>query len=73
MEHPQVIGPVKNAKTTLINNYADAIYVKAKPLVLWNGHDAIYFNYVNYGSVGTRRDRAHDDEGGARRAPPWRV
>ena len=52
-DDPQVIGPVKNAKTTLINNYADAIYVKAKPLVLWNGHDAIYFNYVNYGSVGT--------------------
>jgi hypothetical protein len=50
---PKVIGPVANAKTTFINNYGDAIYVKSKPLVVWNGHDAVYFNYVDYRTVGS--------------------
>jgi hypothetical protein len=50
---PDVIGPVTGDKTTFINNYGDAIYVKSKPLVIWNGHDAVYFNYVNFRTVGT--------------------
>jgi hypothetical protein len=44
---------VTGDKTTFINNYGDAIYVKSKPLVIWNGHDAVYFNYVNFRTVGT--------------------
>lgn len=50
---PQVIGPVTSDKTTFINNYGDAIYIKSKPLALWNGHDAVYFNYLNYRKIGT--------------------
>jgi hypothetical protein len=50
---PDVIGPVTGDKSTFINNYGDVIYVKKKPLVIWNGHDAVYFNYVNYRTVGT--------------------
>jgi hypothetical protein len=51
--NPDVIGPVGQAKTTFINNYGDVIYVKSKPLAVWNGHDAVYFNYVNFRTVGT--------------------
>jgi hypothetical protein len=29
------------------------IYVKSKPLTVWNGHDAVYFNHLNYRSIGT--------------------
>jgi len=50
---PKVIGPVGQSKTTFINNYGDVIYVNTKPLAVWNGHDAVYFNYVNYRSIGT--------------------
>lgn len=50
---PVVIAAPGQAKTTFINNYGDVIYVKSKPLTVWNGHDAVYFNYLNYRSIGT--------------------
>jgi hypothetical protein len=50
---PVVIAAPGQAKTSFINNYGDVIYVKAKPLAVWNGHDAVYFNYLNYRSIGT--------------------
>ena len=50
---PVVIAAPGQAKTTFINNYGDVIYVKTKPLAVWNGHDAVYFNYLNYRSIGT--------------------
>ena len=50
---PDVVGPVTSNKATFINNYGDAIYVKSKPLVVWSGHDAVYFNYLNYRTIGT--------------------
>jgi hypothetical protein len=50
---PTVIGSVGTPKTSFINNYGDVIYVKTKPLAVWNGHDATYSNYVNFRTVGT--------------------
>lgn len=48
-----VLLQAAGSKTTAISNYGDVMYVKKKPLVVWNGHDAWYGNYQVYGKVGT--------------------
>jgi hypothetical protein len=51
---PTVLASPGTAKTTYISNYGDAIFVKAKPLVVWNGHDTFYVGYTNFRRVGTK-------------------
>jgi hypothetical protein len=50
---PNILANPTTAKTSFISNYGDAIFVKTKPLVLWNGHDAAYGYYKNFRRVGT--------------------
>jgi hypothetical protein len=50
---PTILASPGNAKTSQISNYGDAMYVKKKPLVVWNGHDTFYLGYTNFRKVGT--------------------
>jgi hypothetical protein len=50
---PTVLATPGNAKTSQISNYGDAMYVKKKPLVVWNGHDTFYLGYTNFRKIGT--------------------